>query len=118
MRYFTVFCDGTVGPCCNNYDASISFGNVNDRSLNEILSDPKAIVFREKMSCGKLPHDFCKLCRGHSNLLDWSIKQVLNYMKVKIDPYENRKIYFEKGPVNCGAKKIKDLLCFHTTREE
>ncbi|GAX59209.1 Fe-S oxidoreductase [Candidatus Scalindua japonica] len=105
MRYFTVFCDGKVGPCCNNYDARISFGNVNDRSLKEILFDQKTLTFRKKMSCGKLPHEFCKLCRGHTNILGLTTKQVLNYIKVKIDPYGNRKFIFREEHNNYGDKK-------------
>jgi len=36
-----VFWDGQIGLCCEDYDAEINFGNVNDISLSDVLSSRK-----------------------------------------------------------------------------
>jgi radical SAM protein with 4Fe4S-binding SPASM domain len=58
----TVFSNGDVVSCENDFNATIPFGNVSNQSLNEILSSKQARVFFEKFR-ENLDHlHFCKDC--------------------------------------------------------
>lgn len=57
-----VLCDGTVVPCCLDYDGNEPLGNLFENSLDEILSTPKAIKFKKMIESGKAPCEMCKRC--------------------------------------------------------
>lgn len=97
MRYFTVLCDGTVGPCCNNFDGVLSFGNVNERPLKEIVYSSEALKFRTDLSRGRLSHDFCRYCRGHFTMSGFIVKQLVMLARVCLDPYGNRRFLAALG---------------------
>ena len=57
-----VLCDGTVVPCCLDYDGNEPLGNLFDNSLDEILATPKAVNFKKMIEQGKAPCEMCKTC--------------------------------------------------------
>lgn len=57
-----VLCDGSVVPCCMDYDGNASLGNLFENSLDEILSGEKAVSFKEKLNAGLAPCEMCRTC--------------------------------------------------------
>ena len=57
--WVTIFChaDGTVAPCCQY----VSFGNLNECSLEEILNGEEMVAIRNGIISGKL-YKHCKTC--------------------------------------------------------
>ena len=47
-RHAVIYWDGCVGPCCNLYDAQMTFGNLYNSSLTEIWNGKKIEHFRRK----------------------------------------------------------------------
>lgn len=56
--------DGTVPLCCNDYYNEVTFGNVNDNSIDEIWKSKTYCNVRRKLKHGKFNLDVCKRCRG------------------------------------------------------
>jgi radical SAM protein with 4Fe4S-binding SPASM domain len=63
-RILGILSDGSVVPCCLAYDDSISMGNINEKTLEEILSQGTDFLgnLRGHNNCGK--HETCKKCFG------------------------------------------------------
>ena len=58
-----VYWDGTVVPCCIDYDGSYPFGNVRESSLLSIWNSPKAQHLRRTMRSGTTPKtELCQDC--------------------------------------------------------
>ena len=55
---FAVLVDGSVVPCCYDYNGEIVFGNLFDQDVMEIWDSPIYTEFREKVRLGNVP-DFC-----------------------------------------------------------
>lgn len=60
--YLAINCDLTVSCHCNDMDGSGTLGNLRVTSLENILSDEKAELFRESLLKGKLPISKCARC--------------------------------------------------------
>ncbi|MEM6449559.1 MAG: radical SAM/SPASM domain-containing protein [Cyanobacteria bacterium P01_D01_bin.105] len=57
--------DGTVVPCCKDYDGNIPLGNLNNSSLSEILyRQAPACGLREGFNKFQVTHPVCKRCMG------------------------------------------------------
>jgi radical SAM protein with 4Fe4S-binding SPASM domain len=55
--------EGTVVPCCNDYDYKQVLGNMNTASLTEIWNGPKMKAFRERHARGSRGNlELCKTC--------------------------------------------------------
>jgi radical SAM protein with 4Fe4S-binding SPASM domain len=63
-RILGILSDGSVVPCCLAYDDSISMGNINEKTLEEILIQGTDFLgdLRGYNNCGK--HETCKKCFG------------------------------------------------------
>ncbi|NET38316.1 MAG: radical SAM protein [Cyanothece sp. SIO1E1] len=59
-----VLYDGTVVPCCKDYEGQIPLGNLNHKSLNEILDDRPACGLRNGFDRFKVTHPVCQSCMG------------------------------------------------------
>ncbi len=57
-----ILCDGSVVPCCMDYDGIEAFGNLFDDTLDEILSTPKALAFNAALRNNTAPSAMCKTC--------------------------------------------------------
>ncbi|MDC1174983.1 SPASM domain-containing protein, partial [Bacteriovoracaceae bacterium] len=53
---------GELVLCCNDYHSEYKFGNVMDRSLEEIWFDPKNIAARKRIFKGHMDYEACKNC--------------------------------------------------------
>ena len=60
--HFGILCDGTVVPCCLDSDGVISFGNVFETSLTDILSTPRAKNMAEGFRRRTTVEDLCRRC--------------------------------------------------------
>ncbi|MEM6353248.1 MAG: SPASM domain-containing protein, partial [Cyanobacteria bacterium P01_D01_bin.14] len=57
--------DGTVVPCCKDYDGQIPLGNLNEHSLVEILDQQQpACGLRAGFDRFQVTHPVCKRCMG------------------------------------------------------
>ncbi|MEM0980089.1 MAG: radical SAM/SPASM domain-containing protein [Cyanobacteria bacterium P01_H01_bin.58] len=56
--------DGTVVPCCKDYEGQIPLGNVNQQPLNEILAGAPACALRQSFNQLRVNHPVCQRCIG------------------------------------------------------
>ena len=63
-RQAGVLYDGTVVPCCKDYEGLIPLGNVNERSLQDILGDRPACALRSDFNRLKVSNPVCQRCIG------------------------------------------------------
>ena len=61
-KWATIMQDGTVVPCCRDYDATIQFGNLRHNSIKEIWNNRKFADFRSKHAAGRNNLPICKNC--------------------------------------------------------
>jgi len=64
-----VHADGRVVLCCIDYNASTTIGNIFERSLQEIMTDPENVKIIQDLRRGVFHFDACKSCQGHSTFL-------------------------------------------------
>lgn len=57
-----VLCDGSVVPCCMDYDGNYVLGNLFEQDLGTIINSEKALLFRSKLDMKEAPCDMCKTC--------------------------------------------------------
>lgn len=57
-----VLCDGSVVPCCLDYDGNMILGNLFDTELGEILNNEYTLNFRKSLDNLKPPHKMCRHC--------------------------------------------------------
>ena len=72
----TVMANGEVVPCTQDYDTEVSFGNINDKSLDEIWNGEEYKKFREYHITGDFPD-------GHKCKERCDIKKVYEYLDDK-----------------------------------
>lgn len=53
---------GEIVLCCNDYHSEYKFGNVMDRTLDEIWFDPKNVAIRKRIFKGHMDNEACKNC--------------------------------------------------------
>ncbi len=58
----TVMWDGSVAPCCNDYDKKLVLGNANDESLADIWNGEKMRSLREEFNSNKVINPLCRNC--------------------------------------------------------
>jgi len=63
-----VLCNGDVVPCCMDYDGNAVFGNLFENELDEILSSPKAVKFKQDLDSCVAPCKMCRTCGFAQNL--------------------------------------------------
>lgn len=57
-----VLCDGSVVPCCMDYDGNAVLGNLFENSLYEIINSEKALFFKEMLEKRIAPCVMCRRC--------------------------------------------------------
>jgi MoaA/NifB/PqqE/SkfB family radical SAM enzyme len=58
----TIFCDGTVVPCCYDFDGSMPVGNVLEQAFDEIWNGPAFIETRKKILNDRQDLLHCSRC--------------------------------------------------------
>ncbi|HEY9761708.1 MAG TPA: radical SAM/SPASM domain-containing protein [Trichocoleus sp.] len=56
--------DGTVVPCCKDFEGKIPLGNVKDAPLHEILAAAPACTLRQDFDQLQVTHPTCQRCMG------------------------------------------------------
>ncbi|WP_008318255.1 radical SAM/SPASM domain-containing protein [Leptolyngbya sp. PCC 6406] len=56
--------DGTVVPCCKDYEGKIPLGNVQHQPLRDILQAPPACGLRSAFNRFQVAHPVCQQCMG------------------------------------------------------
>ncbi|MEM9089639.1 MAG: radical SAM/SPASM domain-containing protein [Cyanobacteria bacterium P01_F01_bin.53] len=77
--------DGTVVPCCKDYDGKIPLGNLNHNTLNEILYRKKpACHLREGFDKFQVTNPVCQRCMGADTKQKSILRQVgsIGYFKL------------------------------------
>ena len=64
-----VLCDGTVVPCCLDHEGDIPLGNLFEKSLEEILSGPRARAIYDGFSRREAVEPLCRRC-GYARRFD------------------------------------------------
>ena len=57
-----VLSDGTVIPCCLDHEGDICFGNLFEKSLDEILKSERAVKFYDGFTARIAVEELCKTC--------------------------------------------------------
>ncbi|MEO0540863.1 MAG: radical SAM/SPASM domain-containing protein [Cyanobacteria bacterium P01_A01_bin.105] len=69
--------DGTVVPCCKDYDGNIPLGNLNHASLLDILDQQQpACALRQGFDRFQVTHPVCKRCMGADTQQKALVRQV------------------------------------------
>ncbi|MGF1458003.1 MAG: radical SAM/SPASM domain-containing protein [Leptolyngbyaceae cyanobacterium] len=68
--------DGTVVPCCKDFEGQIPLGNVETQSLQEILFDRPACSLRQGFNRLQVKHPVCQRCMGADSPLKAKLRQV------------------------------------------
>lgn len=57
-----VLCDGSVVPCCMDYDGNITLGNLFEQELADILNSERATFIKNSLESGTAPCEMCRRC--------------------------------------------------------
>ena len=60
--HFGILCDGSVVPCCMDYDGNITLGNIFKEDISEIVGSERASKMVNGFISRKATEDFCKRC--------------------------------------------------------
>lgn len=63
--------DGTVVPCCFDYDEKLNLGNIFNDDFNDIWNGSKMKMFREKVYSDKASISICKNCPSNTVSQDY-----------------------------------------------
>lgn len=74
-QWLTVISDGTVVPCCRDYDASVRLGNIDDASIEDIWNGRLFTEFRRDHASGRSNIKICGKC-DYRALLENSTAQI------------------------------------------
>lgn len=59
-----ILCDGTVVPCCKDYEGVLLLGHVSEQPLRKILEAPAACHMRRSFDRWQIPNPVCQRCLG------------------------------------------------------
>ncbi|UCD88585.1 MAG: radical SAM protein [Desulfobacterales bacterium] len=94
--HFSILHNGDVILCCIDYDGRTAIGNLNDASLEGILSSDKLEEIVNGFKRFQLVHPHCKQCLGSRSFTSWMIKPIASVVGLKLlKPflYTNTKVY-------------------------
>lgn len=67
--------DGTVVPCCKDYEGLIPLGNLQERSLQAVLEDAPACALRQGFDRLQVKNPVCRRCMGADTPLKALMRQ-------------------------------------------
>ncbi len=76
--------DGTVVPCCKDFEGQIPLGNVRDRSLQEILAAPSACALRQGFNRLQVTDPLCQRCMGADTPTKAGLRQAASVAYFKL----------------------------------
>ncbi len=82
--HFSVLYNGDVTLCCIDYDGQTAIGNVNDASLEEILSSDMLGEIISGFKKYRVVHPYCQICLGSPSLTSWLLKPLSSIITLKI----------------------------------
>ena len=82
--HFGILQNGDVVLCCMDYDGKTAIGNLNDASLEELLSSVELKRIMDGFAEYRLIHPYCRRCQGSRSLASWMIKPVALILGVKV----------------------------------
>jgi len=94
--HFSILFNGDVILCCVDYDGQTVIGNINDNSLEDILSSDQLGEIMSGFKRFQLVHPHCKQCLGSQSFTSWLIKPIASVIGLKLlKPffYTHTKIY-------------------------
>jgi radical SAM protein with 4Fe4S-binding SPASM domain len=62
QNHFAILCDGSVLPCCICKDGEIILGNINEKSISQILSSPRAKAIVGGFGKKVMVEEVCQRC--------------------------------------------------------
>ena len=97
----TIFWDGTVVPCPQDFFGEIELGNINESTLSEIWNSNRMVCLREKMISGE--YDVLKPCNSCDRLFR---KTILG----SFIPRENLMTFISENLLGYSSKKILERV--------
>ena len=94
--HFSILHNGDVILCCIDYDGQTAIGNINNNTLEEILSSDRLGEIMKGFKRFQLVHPHCKLCLGSQSFTSWLVKPIASVIGLKVlRPffYTHTKIY-------------------------
>jgi len=62
QSHFAILCDGSVTPCCICKNGEIILGNINEKSITQILASPKTKAIAGGFTRRELVNEVCQKC--------------------------------------------------------
>jgi radical SAM protein with 4Fe4S-binding SPASM domain len=75
-KWATITQNGTMIPCCRDYDATVPFGNIKDHSIANIWNGSEFQNFRMQHSLGRERCSICKNCDYRAIIYDNFLAQL------------------------------------------
>lgn len=75
-QWLTVISDGTVIPCCRDYDATVRLGNLKEQSVEELWNSSAFTSFRKMHAAGRSKANICRKCDYKALVADSNIAQI------------------------------------------
>ena len=98
-RQAGILYDGTVVPCCKDYEGLIPLGNVNQRSIAEVLDDRPACTLRRDFNRLQVTNPVCQQCIGADTPKKAIARQLASIAYFKLYTPLMRKLYPGWGEV-------------------
>jgi radical SAM protein with 4Fe4S-binding SPASM domain len=76
-NHIGILADGTVVPCCLDYQGVLALGNIKNADLLQILNSPKANSMREGFANFELREELCQKCQYSTRFVKRRNKQSL-----------------------------------------
>jgi MoaA/NifB/PqqE/SkfB family radical SAM enzyme len=91
--------DGTVVPCCKDFEGQIPLGKVPESSLTEILQGPAACHLRQNFNRWQVAHPVCQRCMGADTSTKATLRQAGSIAYFKLYSPLMRRLYPGWGEV-------------------
>ena len=66
--HFGILVDGTVVPCCLDYNGKLKLGNIFTESIEDILNSPNAKAIKEGFLNNKKISEMCQHCNFYDRI--------------------------------------------------
>lgn len=68
--HIAILSNGEVVPCCLDSEGTLSFGNIFNKTLEEIITSNEFITFNDKIKKGIMPNKLCEKCNFKKRLIE------------------------------------------------
>ena len=82
--HFGILYNGDVILCCVDFEGRTAFGNLRERTLLDILNDPRLERVVKEFHRGRIIHPYCRQCLGSTSRLGALIKPALTVLGLKV----------------------------------